>query len=88
MNQEKVVVRNNVKRRIVFAFLMGTVTTGLVSLTVVLINLGFADTFWRIWLKSWATAFLVVVPVILLVSPQIARLVDFLFKERIPFTER
>lgn len=88
MNQEQLILRNNVKRKITFAFLMGSVTTGLVSLTVILINFGLTHSFWRIWLRSWATAFLVVVPVILIVSPLIARLVDFLFKERTAFKER
>jgi hypothetical protein len=85
MNQEQLIVRNSVKRKIVFAFLMGMVTTGMVSFTVVLINLGLTETFWRIWLKSWSLAFLVVVPVILIVSPLIGRFVDFLLNERVAF---
>ncbi|HEX8400003.1 MAG TPA: DUF2798 domain-containing protein [Pyrinomonadaceae bacterium] len=74
-------MRNSVKRKIVFAFLTGIVTTGMVSFTVVLINLGLTENFWRIWLKSWSLAFLVAVPVILIVSPVIGRFVDFLFRE-------
>jgi hypothetical protein len=81
MNQEQLILRNSVKRRIISAFLTGIVTTGMVSFTVVLINLGLMETFWQIWLKSWSLAFLVVVPVILFVSPVIGRLVDFLFGE-------
>jgi heme/copper-type cytochrome/quinol oxidase subunit 2 len=81
MNQGQLIVRNSVKRKIVFAFLTGIVTTGMVSFTVVLINLGLTEMFWRIWLKSWSLAFLVVVPVILIVSPVIGRFVDFLFRE-------
>lgn len=81
MNQGQLIVRNSVKRKIVFAFLTGIVTTGMVSFTVVLINLGLTESFWRIWLKSWSLAFLVVVPVILIVSPVIGQFVDFLFRE-------
>jgi hypothetical protein len=81
MNQGQLIVRNSVKRKIVFAFLTGIVTTGMVSFTVVLINLGLTENFWRIWLKSWSLAFLVAVPVILIVSPVIGRFVDFLFRE-------
>lgn len=81
MNQGQLIVRDSVKRKIVFAFLTGIVTTGMVSFTVVLINLGLTESFWRIWLKSWSLAFLVVVPVILIVSPVIGRFVDFLFRE-------
>lgn len=82
MNEGQLIVKNNVKHKIVFAFLMGIVTTGLVSLTVVLANLGFTETFWQIWLKSWSIAFLVIVPIILIVAPVIERFVAFLFKDR------
>ena len=84
MSEQQSIGKISIKRRIVFACLMGVVTTGLVSLTVVLINLGFTKTFWQVWLKSWSLAFLIVVPVILLASPAIQRFVDFLFRERIP----
>jgi len=40
------------KRKIAFAFLMGIITTGLISFTVVSVNLGFAENFLKIWLKS------------------------------------
>lgn len=82
MNEVQLVVKNSVRHKIVFAFLMGIVTTGLVSFTVILANLGFTETFWQIWLKSWSMAYLVVVPVILIVSPVMERFVGFLFKER------
>jgi len=75
-------MKNNVKEKLAFAFLMGIVTTGLVSLTVILVNLGFTEAFWRIWLKSWSVAYLVIVPLILIVSPLIQRFVGYLFNER------
>ncbi|HLM60005.1 MAG TPA: DUF2798 domain-containing protein [Pyrinomonadaceae bacterium] len=81
MNEVQLIVKKNVKHKIVFAFLMGIVTTGLVSFTVILTNMGFTETFWQIWLKSWSMAFLVVVPVILIVSPFVERFVGFLFKK-------
>jgi hypothetical protein len=80
MNEEQSIVKNSVKPKIVFAFLMGIVTTGLVSFTVVLVNLGLTEAFWQIWLKSWAVAYFVIVPIILIVSPVIERFVGFLFK--------
>jgi hypothetical protein len=82
MDAERLMLKKSAKRKIVFASLMGIVTTGLVSLTVVLVNLGFTAAFWRIWAKSWSVAFLVVVPVILIVAPLIERLVGLLFEER------
>ena len=85
MNQERLIVKKSVKHKIVFAFLMGILTTGLVSFTVILANLGFTEMFWRVWVKSWSMAFLVIVPIILIVSPVIERFVGFLFKERPAF---
>jgi len=75
------------KRKIAFAFLMGIITTGLISFTVVSVNLGFAENFLKIWLKSWAIAYLIVIPVILVIAPQIDRLVSFLFKEKTAFND-
>ena len=76
------------KQKIAFALLMGIVTTGLISFTVVSVNLGFVENFLSIWLKSWALAYLIVVPVILIIAPQIERLVGFLFKEKTAFKDR
>lgn len=61
---------------------MGIITTGLISFTVVSVNLGFTQNFLKTWLSSWMMAYLIVVPVILIVAPQIERLVSFLFTER------
>lgn len=79
---------NKMKQKIAFALLMGIVTTGLISFTVVSVNLGFVENFLRIWLKSWAIAYLIVVPVILTIAPQIERLVGLLFKEKTAFKDR
>jgi integral membrane sensor domain MASE1 len=76
------------KQKIAFAFLMGIVTTALISFTVVAVNLGLVENFLRIWLKSWAIAYLIVVPLIIIIAPQIERLVGFLFKEKTVFKDR
>lgn len=76
------------KQKIAFALLMGIVTTALISFTVVAFNLGFVENFWRIWLKSWAMAYVIVVPLILIIAPQIERLVGFLFKAKTAFKDR
>ncbi|MET0753893.1 MAG: DUF2798 domain-containing protein [Pyrinomonadaceae bacterium] len=70
------------KQKIAFACLMGIVTTGLISFTVVFVNLGFAEHFLKIWLKSWAIAYLIAIPVILIAAPQIERFVGFLFSKK------
>lgn len=64
------------KRRIAFALSMGVVTTGIISFTIISLNLGFTEGFaWR-WLRSWATAYAIVIPAILLVGPRVQAGVD------------
>jgi hypothetical protein len=63
------------KQRIVFALLMGSITTGIVSCTLIAINRGFAPGFTWVWLKSWAIAYVVVIPIILILSPVVQRFV-------------
>jgi hypothetical protein len=64
------------KTKIAFALIMGIVTTGIISFTLISINIGFGEHFLKIWLKSWGMAYLVVVPAILIIGPQIQKLVD------------
>jgi integral membrane sensor domain MASE1 len=71
-----------VKNKIVFALMMGIVTTGIISFTLISVNIGYTERFVKIWLKSWAMAYLVVIPAILIVGPQIQKLVDKLLKEK------
>ncbi len=61
------------KQKVVFALLMGIITTGIVSFTLLGINRGFAPGFAWAWLRSWAIAYVVVIPVILTFSPLVQR---------------
>jgi len=67
------------RQRIAFAMIMGIVTTGIISFTLISINVGYSDRFVAIWLRSWGTAYLVVIPAILLIGPLIQQLVERLF---------
>ena len=69
------------KKKIAFAMIMGIITTGIISFTLLSINMGFIPNFAVIWLKAWSTAYLVVIPVILLVGPSVQKLVEMLFAE-------
>ncbi|MES2780304.1 MAG: DUF2798 domain-containing protein [Bacteroidota bacterium] len=64
------------KNKIVFAMIMGIITTGIISFTLISVNIGFIDVFMRIWLKSWAMAYIVVIPAILVLGPPIQKFVD------------
>ncbi|MGG7578556.1 DUF2798 domain-containing protein [Rhizobium sp. YTUHZ045] len=64
------------KRKIAFALSMGIVTTGLISFTLLALNLGFSEGFVLTWLRSWGIAYLIVIPAILLIGPHLQAQVD------------
>ena len=70
------------KHKIAFALIMGVITTGIISFTLISINIGFTGRFLYIWLKSWGMAYVVVIPAILIIAPQIERLVAWIFADR------
>lgn len=63
------------KHKILFAVIMGLVTTSVVSFTLVSFNRGFAPGFLLLWIKSWALAYVTAIPVIILLSPKVTLLV-------------
>jgi hypothetical protein len=69
------------KQKVVFAMLMGIITTGIVSFTLLGVNRGFTPGFALIWMKSWAIAYIVVIPIILIVTPHVQRVASYLCKE-------
>jgi Protein of unknown function (DUF2798) len=70
------------KQKIAFALLMGIVTTGLISFTLIYVNVGFKNTFLETWIKSWLIAYSLAVPAVLFVGPLIQKLVTNLFREK------
>lgn len=75
------------KHKIAFAMIMGVITTGIISFTLISVNVGFVPLFFKIWLRSWGMAYLVVIPAILLIGPRVQKLVDHLFKEKAAVNE-
>ena len=76
------------KQKIVFALLMGIITTGIVSFTLIGVNRGFAPGFVPAWLKSWAIAYVVVIPVILILSPGVQRVANRLCQKKTYATKK
>ena len=68
-------MKTEVKQRIAFALLMGIITTGIISFTLISINIGFSETFLKIWLRSWGTAYGVVILAILFLGPKVQGMV-------------
>lgn len=64
------------KRRIAFALAMGVVTTGIISFVIIALNLGFTDAFAWLWLRSWGTAYAIVIPAILMIGPPVQAGID------------
>ncbi len=70
------------KSKIAFALIMGVVTTGIISFTLISVNIGYTEKFLKIWLRSWGMAYLVVIPAILIIGPRVQNMVDKLLKEK------
>ncbi|MFK8332653.1 DUF2798 domain-containing protein [Pseudomonas sp. BJa5] len=68
------------KRKIAFALSMGVVTTGIISFSLLALNLGFTKDFALVWLRSWGLAYLIVIPAILLIGPRLQAQVDRLIQ--------
>jgi hypothetical protein len=64
------------KRKVAFALSMGVVTTGIISFALIALNLGFTNSFFSIWLRSWAIGYVLVIPAILLVGPRLQAYID------------
>ena len=52
-----------------FPIVMSFVTTFFVTIVLVLVNAGYTDQFYRIWLRTWAIAFVLVALSIRYVAP-------------------
>jgi hypothetical protein len=64
-------MNTQLKRRIAFALSMGVVTTGIISFTIIAVNLGFSEKFAQLWLRSWAVAYAIATPAILMLGPRV-----------------
>lgn len=62
------------KFHLVFSLVMGAMMIFLMTFVITLINLGLTDTFLRAWMKAFAIAYVVGVPVIFFLAPLARRL--------------
>lgn len=76
IHAEKEAMDTQVKRKIAFALLMGVVTTGIISFSLLALNIGFSGRFLSVWLWSWSIGYVIVVPFILLVGPRLQVIVE------------
>ena len=73
-------MNTQLKRRIAFALTMGAVTTGIISFSIIALNNGFTPRFPQVWLRSWAMAYAIVIPVILMIGPRVQAGVERLIR--------
>ena len=71
------------KKKVVFALIMGAITTGIISFFLIAINIGFNTGFLKIWAKSWFLAYLFVIPAILFIAPLVENFVEKIFRKKI-----
>lgn len=70
------------KKKIAFAMLMGIITTGIISLSLMLANTNYTGMqLLSVWLKSWGMAYLIVIPCILIISPLVEKIINRLIKD-------
>ena len=62
-------INTETRKRIAFLLIMGVITTGVITFTLIAVNFGFNSQFLYVWIKSWLIAYIVVIPIILIVSP-------------------
>jgi hypothetical protein len=60
---------------------MALITTGLISFTLISINIGFGDKFLAAWLRSWMISYVLAVSLMLFIAPKIQYFVGTLFQE-------
>lgn len=65
---------------LLFAFLMALFMAGFMSFIVTLINVGFVDGIFGMWIEAYWKAFLVAFPTIIVVVPRVRKLVTILIK--------
>ena len=70
------------KKKIAFALIMGSITTGFISFVLIAVNLGFTNNFLFVWLRSWMLSYSIVIPTLLLLAPRIQQLVERIFEEK------
>jgi hypothetical protein len=70
------------KKRIVFALIMSTITTIVISFTIIAVNVGFVRNFVVIWLRSWCLSYFLAFMATLFVAPKVNSFVERLLQSR------
>jgi hypothetical protein len=64
------------KKRILFALIMGVITTIVISFTIIALNVGFVGNFIAIWFRSWCLSYFLAVMATIFIAPRVQSFVD------------
>jgi hypothetical protein len=67
-------------QKLVFAFFMALIMSCIMSLLISIFNVGLSNLIIEKWLSAWRFAFLVAFPTIMVVVPQVQKLMKILIK--------
>ena len=70
------------RRRIVFGLVMGTLMSAVMSFALTAFSIGFPADFVDIWLLQFFRAWVIAVPFVILIAPFTKRVVELLVPER------
>ena len=65
-------------QRVLFSFFTALLMSGIMSLSISVLNLGLIEDLVSIWLRSWGFSFAVAFPLVFIVSPMVTLLVKYL----------
>ena len=69
------------KHKLLFALIMGMITTAVISFTLIALNIGFSEKFVITWLRSWSVAYVLAVASMLLIGPRVQMLASYLLNK-------
>ena len=64
----------------VFSFFMSLLMSGIITLSITILNLGWVSGLFALWLNAWFAAFLIAFPTIVAVTPLVRKLVALVIK--------
>jgi len=70
--------------RYLYSFFMSLMMSCFMSFVITLFNIGLVDNFLSIWRHSWAFAFMVAYPSVLMFTPVVKRITDAFVEEGSP----
>lgn len=80
---ERCVMTTDKYRKLAFAFFMAFFMSGVMSLIITLVNIGWVSDAFLIWLRAWSFSFIVAFPTMAVVVPLANRLADWVSKGKI-----